>query len=59
MGRHIKKELLKTIDLMIEANLTIRDMNQNDRSVIMDNLAQSQEAALRIGNALEIGRAHV
>ena len=53
MGRHIKKELLKTIDLMIEANLTIRDMNQNDRSVIMDNLAQSQEAALRIGNALE------
>ncbi len=53
MGRYIKKELLKTINLMKEANHTISGMNQNHQSIIMDMLIQCQDAAQQVGNYLE------
>ena len=53
MGKYKKKELLKTVALMEEANLTISNMEPNYSSAIIDTLIQCQEAALQLGNYLE------
>lgn len=54
MERYRKKELLKTIALMEEANRVARNVNGTCQSEVIDTLIQCQESALEVGNCLEM-----
>lgn len=53
MRQHIKKELLKTIQMLMEANDTIQDYSGMKDSVISDMLVNCQQCAIQVGERIE------
>lgn len=53
MERYRKKELLKIIALMEEANKTVSNVNGKCQAEVVDTLILCQESALEVGNCLE------
>lgn len=53
MERYRKKELLKIIALMEEANRIAKNVNGKCQPEMIDTLIQCQESALEVGNCLE------
>lgn len=53
MERYRKKELLKTVDLLEQANKAVSNANLKRQAEVIDALIQCQESALEMGNCLE------
>lgn len=53
MERYRKKELLKTVALLEQANKAVSNAGLKHQAEVIDTLIQCQESALEIGNCLE------
>lgn len=53
MERYRKKELLKTVALLEQANKAVSNASLKHQAEVIDTLIQCQESALEIGNCLE------